>query len=381
MGILRCLAVLAFMNLAHSCANAQSPTDLSAEAKKPQTPKKPLPYDEQDIDFPTKSAAVTAITISGTLTKPRGTDKCPAIILVSCGGPQSRDGAVAPNHQPYLVLADHLTRRGFIVLRCDKRGVVRSTGNFKTATTADLASDVDAALEFLKTRKDIDQKRIGIVGHCEGALIATIVAARPNDIAFVVLMSCPAHLGEVFYLSQWERFHRDIGLTKPVVSRRQALMKAVMNEIRERRPTNDVATRIGNLFAAEALQARDPSLDPWLDFCLSDWFKYYIAYDPLPTISKLTCPVLAIQGEKDMVVDADESIKSITKALIESESRDVTIKLVASVNHMFQTCKSGAMAEYGQLEETIAPAVLRLISDWIAQRTASVTPNIADEFE
>jgi len=153
---------------------------------RPQEPKQPYPYDEEEVAF--ENVAAT-IRLGGTLTRPRGPGPHPAVVLISGSGPQDRDEAIM-GHRPFLVLADHLTRQGIAVLRYDDRGVGKSSGSFGTATHDDFVTDALAAVAWLKTREAIDAKHIGLIGHSEGGIVAPLAAVKqPADIAFIVLLA------------------------------------------------------------------------------------------------------------------------------------------------------------------------------------------------
>jgi pimeloyl-ACP methyl ester carboxylesterase len=135
------------------------------------------------------------VRLAGTLTLPHANGPFPAVMLISGAGPQDRNYRVF-GHKPFLVLADHLTKLGIAVLRVDDRGVGKSTGSFTEATSQDFADDALAGIEYLKTRSEIAHKKIGLLGHSEGGLIAPMVAARSRDVAFVVMMAGPGLKGD-----------------------------------------------------------------------------------------------------------------------------------------------------------------------------------------
>ena len=167
------------------------PLNLQKHAR-PQEPAKPYPYYLEDVKFENKKEQVT---LAGTLSMPSKSGKYPAVILINGSGPQNRNSELF-GHKPFLVLSDHLTKNGIAVLRFDDRGTAESTGNFATATTRDFASDVAAGLAYLKTRPEIDIKKIGLIGHSEGGLIAPIVATESGDVHFVVLLAAPGMRGD-----------------------------------------------------------------------------------------------------------------------------------------------------------------------------------------
>ena len=180
--------------------------DKAVEILRPQEPKKPYPYIEEEVVYENKEAE---ITLAGTLTLPPGKSSFPAVLLITGSGPQDRDETVY-GHYPFLVLADYLTRQGVAVLRVDDRGVGESTGDFSQATSEDFASDVLAGIGYLKTRKEINPEQIGLIGHSEGGLIAPMVAIKSPDVAFIILMAGTGLTGEeILYLQGAFRICKD----------------------------------------------------------------------------------------------------------------------------------------------------------------------------
>jgi uncharacterized protein len=160
---------------------------------RPQEPKAPFPYKCEEVSIENKPAGVT---LAGTLTIPQGAAKLPAVILITGSGPQNRDEELF-GHKLFWVIADYLTRKGIAVLRCDDRGTAGSTGDFSKATSVDFAGDVSSAIDYLKTRKEIDKKKIGLCGHSEGGVIASMLASKRKDVDFIVLMASPGMLKKV----------------------------------------------------------------------------------------------------------------------------------------------------------------------------------------
>jgi uncharacterized protein len=154
---------------------------------RPQEPKRPFPYREEQVEYTNQNAG---IKLAGTLTYPDSGEPFTAVVLLTGSGPQNRDEEFL-GHKPFLVLADFLTRQGIAVLRADDRGVGGSTGDFQKASTGDFADDALAGLAYLKTRKEIDARKIGLIGHSEGGMTGPIAASRSSEVAFVVMMAGP----------------------------------------------------------------------------------------------------------------------------------------------------------------------------------------------
>jgi uncharacterized protein len=344
---------------------------------RPQLPTKPYPYAEEQVTYENKKAGVK---LAGTLTLPPGKGPFPALLLITGSGPQDRDETIV-GHKPFLVLADHLTRRGVAVLRADDRGVGQSTGDFFTATSADFAEDVRAGVEYLTRRKEIDPRRIGLIGHSEGGLIAPMLAAHPSDIAFVVMLAGQGLPGdEVLYL-QGEKILKTGGASAEQLDRQRELQTRLFALVKSEKEPDALERKVRSLLDAEVAKLSEEKkkeaaplkagMQAQIGMVTSPWLRYFIGYDPRPTLQKVRCPVLALVGSRDLQVVPQPNLLAIERALREGGNKDFTIKEVPNVNHLFQTCTTGELAEYAKIEETIAPAVLELITDWIATRTAA----------
>ena len=341
-------------------------------AKRPQTPKKPYPYPSEDVTFANESAK---IKLAGTLTLPKGDGPFPAVVLVSGSGPQDRDETLF-EHKPFLVIADHLAKKGIACLRYDDRGTAKSGGIFIGSTSADFATDAYAAVNFLKGNPKIDPKRIGICGHSEGGVIAPLVAAaHPDDVAFIVLLAGPGISGGRILFEQSLDFSKQGGET--IDAREvQDMMDAVLPILKSAKSTADAKEKLkvafGKLIAAEKDEKKrkeaEKGLGAAIDQYSDPWLRWFAGYDPAPTLAKVKCPVLALNGENDVQVKPKQNLEAIGAALKESGHRDYECVEFKGLNHLFQKCKTGAIAEYRAIEETIAPGVLLKISDWIAAR-------------
>lgn len=318
------------------------------------------------------------ITLGGTITVPNGPGPFPAVILISGSGPQDRNETVF-GHRPFLVLADNLTKRGIAVLRVDDRGVGASQGELMQSTSRDLADDVLAEIEFLKKRPDIDPQRIGLLGHSEGALIAPMVAADTEDVAFLVLLAPPGLVGEDLLYDQARRISEARGDTPEAVEHGRKLQESVFKVVKAQ-PDNMLATEElrGVLTAgvaelpeetqAELAGALDSFIDGQIRAVIVPWFRYFLTYDPAPALAKVKCPVLALYGGKDLQVSPEANRGPVEAALTEAGNADHTVKTFDALNHMFQTATTGLPDEYAKIQETMAPEVLQLMGDWIVER-------------
>ncbi len=321
------------------------------------------------------------ITLGGTITIPKGTGPFPAVLLISGSGPQDRNETVF-GHRPFLVLSDNLTKRGIVVLRVDDRGVGATQGDLSQSTSEDLADDVRAGIEFLKSRPDIDATRIGLLGHSEGAIIAPIVATGTEDVAFLVLLAAPGLVGEEVLYDQARRISEATGEPPEDVERGQRLQASVF-EVLKSEPDNMVASeklreviRAGVAELPEETQAEiAASLDAFVDaqvrMVINPWFRFFLTYDPVPALKNVKCPVLALYGGKDLQVSPEVNSGPVEAALVEGGNADHTVKTFEAMNHLFQTATTGLPTEYPQIEETMAPEVLTFIGDWIVERFGS----------
>lgn len=326
---------------------------------RPQEPKPPFPYVQEEV---TVVNAVAGVRLAGTLTKPNGPGPFPAVFLITGSGPQDRDETVF-GHKPFLVLSDYLTRRGIAVLRVDDRGTAHSTGDFRSASTQDFAGDALAAVQFLHARRDIDPAHIGLIGHSEGAAIAPMVAAQSPDVAFIVLMAGSAVPGDVLLPQQIYRGALADG-ESPQAAAHEADEEAAYLRILEQQP--DPARALAAMQALAATPAEKQELQDQTRMLFSHWFRFFVSYDPYPTLKKVACPVLALSGSKDFQVPADLNLPFIRTA-VASNPRSRVVE-VPGVNHLFQDANTGAESEYAQIPETLSPQVLQIIGDWIHQQ-------------
>jgi len=343
-------------------------SDQLLELVRPQNPVKPYPYKEEEIAFPNEKAK---IVLAGTLTLPRGSGPFPAAILISGSGPHDRDESIV-GHRPFLVLADHLTRKGIVVLRFDKRGIGKSTGDYANATTEDFAADTESALSYLKTRKEIDPRRTGLIGHSEGGLIAPMVATRSGGVAWIVLLAGPGLNGEDTLLLQSELMLKTMGVDDDQIAKTRDFNKQTYALVRQEKDPSVLQTKLTDLVQSSSMGAMLPptALQSQLRLAASPWFRFFLDYDPLPALQKTLCPVLALTGEKDIQVPAKENLPKIQKALQDAGNKDFQTTEMPGLNHLFQHCPTGSINEYGSIEETMAPEALTSVSDWVLKHTA-----------
>ena len=350
------------LKLVRRAAGAAAPT-----VNRPQTPVRPFPYSEEEVSY-VNPASVDKVSLAGTLTMPQGKGPFPAAILIAGSGPNGRDENIL-GHKLFLVLSDYLTRQGIAILRVDKRGVGHSTGNYDKATSLDFASDVQAGLAYLRTRSEIDRGHIGLIGHSEGGLIAPMVAADDPAVAFVVLMAGPGENGTRIMLQQGALILKASGMSDSAVAENTAARAAMFKLAREEKDPAKRDAELHRMMAAlDKTGTMSPqTIDAQLKAFSTDWFRFFLRYEPAPTLARLTMPVLALNGSLDLQVPPKENLAALRTAL--AGDKDVTIIELPGLNHLFQTAKTGAPSEYSTIEETMAPVALKTMSDWIIAET------------
>jgi len=340
---------------------------------RPQDPSKPYPYYTEDVTFSNKSAG---IKLAGTLTMPAKEGSYPAVILITGSGPQNRDAEIF-NHRPFLVLSDYLTRQGFAVLRYDDRGVAASGGVFGEATSADFAADVNAALEYLQSRKEIKEKEIGLIGHSEGGGIAQMVAAGNKNVAFVVMLAGPGLPGDEILLRQKALIEKADGVPDELTKKGLETNKALFDAVKTIDDDAALKAKLTEILAKAVSETDVPGgldvdktaiVKSEVESLVAPWMRAFIRYDPAPNLRKISCPVLALNGDKDMQVPAKDDLEAIRKYITGNGNRNVTVKEMKGMNHLFQECSTGSPSEYGYIEQTFSPVALKEISGWLQRQ-------------
>jgi uncharacterized protein len=354
---------------------AKPPAEENARKKKPQEPDRPFPYLDEEVTYVNKPAGVS---LAGTFTRPKEGGPFAAVLLITGSGKQDRDETLL-GHKPFLVLADYLTRKGIAVLRVDDRGAGKSTGDFAASTSADFATDVETGIAYLMSRPDVDPKRIGLIGHSEGGLIAPMVAARNADVAFIVLLGGQGLTGEEVMVLQGQKLLKIAGATEAQMATQKRVQTKLFAIVKAEA---DPAIREQKLKAAfdeevAALGEKDKPMSgalkqgmaAQLRLLKGPWLRFFLTYDPREALRKTRCPVLAMVGDKDAQVLPKENLSEIEKALKAGGNSDYTIKEMPGMNHLFQVCKTGLVSEYATIEETISPLALETIGNWILAHT------------
>lgn len=341
----------------------------ATELVRPQHPVPPFPYRTEEVRFP---GGAEGVTLAGTLTLPAGDGPHPAALLISGSGAQDRDETIF-EHKPFWVLADHLTRSGVAVLRVDDRGVGESTAgpNPSAETSADYADDARAAVAFLRTRSEV--RSIGLIGHSEGGVIAPLVAADDPEIAFIVLLAGPGVTGADLLYMQVEAINRASGISGPELEQGLALQRTLMDTVADTSLSPaELASKLratleGDPSFAE-LEDAQAAVDTALAQLQVPWVLWFIRHDPAPVLARVTCPVLALLGERDLQVPSAPNAAALRAALEAGGNEDFEVHELERLNHLFQHAETGLIAEYGKLEETFAPQALVRIADWLGRR-------------
>lgn len=350
--------------------------------KRPQTPMPPFDYESDSVIY---ANADNSMRYGATLTKPNSSStspankKYPAVLLITGSGKQDRDENIF-DHKPFAVIADYLTKRGIAVLRVDDRGMDQTTGSFDSASSEDFANDVEAGINYLKSRSDVDSKHIGLIGHSEGGMIAPMVAARNNDVAFIVLLAGSGVPGATINDYQNTQPMKKNGVSEKIIQHflelHHALRKAAATSANE---TNYKDSLVSIYYAWKRKQSPETlqvlihgsdaqvisSFEKGYASFHSKWWKFFLEHDPAKDIEKLSIAVLALNGAKDIQVDPDLNLPAIEAALKKSKSKNYKTIELPGLNHLFQHCNKCTVDEYGELEETFAPEVLKIIGDWI----------------
>jgi pimeloyl-ACP methyl ester carboxylesterase len=340
-----------------------------------QHPKKPYPYQVIDMTFLGKS---TKLTYGATLTIPKNKKKYPLAILISGTGQHDRNYTYV-GREFFAVLADELARKGIASLRVDDRGIGKTTGDFKESTTGDFADDVDAQIEYLKSDKNVDASHIGLIGHSEGGIIASIVSARNKNVKFMISLSGVGVSGLEMLNLQNTAILKSYGFTEKVVSKQMEMYNLMFKAVYDTKATDSV-TPVLQLKLDEWRKTQDSTtlkeIHMWggreKDFIYRygkdaerKWYRYTIHYNPEDYLPKIKVPVFIGNGDKDIQVPAVENVNSFKKYLGTS---DLTTKIYPGLNHMYQHCTTCTQGEVKELDEVFAPEVLDDISKWILTR-------------
>lgn len=352
---------------------------LTKEIERTNTMDNLYPYHEEEVSYKNKAADVT---LAGTLTLPENKHPVAAVLLIAGHGPNDRDYTLM-GHKRFRVLAEHLTQCGVAVLRFDKRGVGKSTGKYKTATSRDFADDVAAGLAYLKTRKEIDSSKIGLIGHSEGGMISCMIASKSTEIAFVILLAGVVQTAIDDLVTQTAQQLRADGARSELLALDRTMRTEMFTIIQQESNAEIAKEKLQKLFhdycdhLPESIRLESASIpfaitkekiDGMISVFNSPWYRYFLTCKPEDMLNNIKVSMLALYGDKDWITSSQQSIAVITKECKESGNQDCTVLEIPNINHTFQTCATGAMAEYATIQETLSPVVLTKVSDWILAR-------------
>lgn len=335
--------------------------------EKPQTPKEPYPYNVREM---TMSSQGDSVVLSGTLTIPSIDKKHPAIILIAGSGPMNRDEEIF-GHKPFAVLADYFTRQGFAVFRYDKRGIGKSTGNYKIATTCDFAEDVKSIVATLSELPNIDDKNIGLIGHSEGGIIAPMVANEMEAVKYIVLLAAPGLQGKVIVKKQNEELIQNTPIANNIKTKylnvAYQFIDYLTNDNEPKDSKENIIAGLNSIIKqnqADELFPEDQR-ESLVGTMTTKWYMQFLKLNPATYLTNIKCPTLALNGDIDKQVDADTNLKAIERAM--SGNQLLTVKKYPQLNHLFQHAEKGTIDEYAKIKETFSEEVIKDILTWITQ--------------
>jgi pimeloyl-ACP methyl ester carboxylesterase len=341
-------------------------TSPKIEATRPQTPKPPFDYNTQELTFFSDDNG-KKIQLSGTLVTPKGEGPFPCLIMVSGSGPQNRDEEIV-GHKPFAVIADDLVKIGWATFRYDDRGVAHSEGVFSSATTFDFAMDANAAWKMISQYPSIDAKKVGLLGHSEGGLVAPIVAAENKSVYCIVSLAGPGVTGGQVILQQIEDIAKAEGESEKEIGEALDKVNAVMTFVQNEKDSTSAAKTIrryiNKIEKKKSKEAREEVFQSYNQSFNNKWMKVFLETDPIPFWQKVQCPTLILNGDKDLQVRFDQNANRIAETLQIGHVPYQKV-IMADHNHLFQYTETGKTSEYSKLEETISPETLQTIREWL----------------
>ena len=320
------------------------------------------PYREEEATF--SNLSVNA-RLSGTLTVPAGAGPFPAVVLISDSGPQDRDGTVG-DFATLGLLADFLTRRGVAVLRFDDRGVGKSGGS-PALTTADLVSDAQAGLNYLRTRPEIDHSHLGLIGHGEGGNVALLAAAQPLPPAFVVALAAYGLPGRDIVVQQQATTLRTLGTENPQIEAATKRQLAMLEIIRQTTDNAQAQAIVANMLKQNNAAIDNVTAQSSAAEMTSLRYRYFLAFNPIEKLTGVNCPVLLLNGTADLTINADANLAALTKGL--KLNKNVTAKKIIGANHLFQPNPTKWPIVNGQQQPNFSSEAQETIREWIVAQT------------
>ncbi|MFV0604498.1 MAG: alpha/beta hydrolase family protein [Niabella sp.] len=329
---------------------------------RPQTPKPPFNYNIAEVSF---INPLQQNTLAGTLTTPMDKTNFPVIVMITGSGAQDRDETLF-EHKPFWVIADYFAKKGIGVLRLDDRGVGESSAGKKDPSSADFTTDIEAAVNYLRK---LGYKKIGLLGHSEGGMIAPIVAAHNKHVKFLISLAGPGIKIDSLYKLQIGAVVKSSGGTEEDAVEAVEQTGKIIDAINQYK--GDVlkaelrATILAGIKDSTMAKQMGATVDASVKTYSSNWFTYFLQFDPAVYIQKLKIPVLALNGSLDVQVTPKENLAGWRTLLQKAKNKKFTIIEVPGANHLFQQAKTGSVGEYGTIEQTFDPKVLDTMANWI----------------
>lgn len=317
------------------------------------------PYREEEVAF---SNIAVNLRMAGMLSVPPGKGPFPAVVLVSDAGAQDRDATVG-DYRPLGALADFLTRRGIAVLRVDDRGVGQSGGTPATATTAELVADVQAALNFLRTRPEVDLAHLGVIGHGEGGNVALLAAAQPLPPAFVVTLAAHGLPGRDIVVQQQTNTLRSLGTESSQIEAASKRQQAMLDIIQQTPDNSQAQAIVANMLRQNNEAIDQATAQASAAELTSPRYRHFLSFNPVEKLPAVTCPVLLLHGTADTYAAADANLPLLVKGL--KGNKNVVSKKLPGVNHLFQSDPAEWPIVAGQQRETFSPQAQEMIREWI----------------
>ncbi|GAB3575236.1 alpha/beta hydrolase family protein [Hymenobacter daeguensis] len=322
------------------------------------------PYREEEATF---SNLTVNARLAGMLTIPAGPGPFPAVVLLSDSGPHDRDGTVG-DFAPLGQLADYLTRRGIAVLRFDDRGAGKSGGT-PAVTTADLVSDAQAGLNYLRTRPEIDLAHLGLIGHGEGGNVALLAAAQPLPPAFVVTMAAYGLPGRDIVVQQQATTLRTLGTDAAQIEAATKRQQAMLEIIRQTTDNAQAQAIVANMLKQNNAAIDNATAQASAAEMTSPRYRYFLAFNPVEKLAAVNCPVLLLNGTSDLTINADANMGPLEKGLKASKNKNVTVRKLQGVNHLFQPDPTKWPVVNGQPQPNFSPEAEDAIREWIVLQT------------
>ena len=346
------------------------------EKVRAQTPVPPFPYKSEDIVYKSRD---NSISYGATITIPNGKGPFPAVMLLTGSGQQNRDEEIG-GHKPFAVIADHLTKNGFVVLRADDRGMGKTTGDVVTATSYDFAQDASRGFDYLLNRKEVNKKKIGFIGHSEGGMIAQLLGAERSDINFIVSLAGPGSKITQLMNEQNRAIFEKAGLSKEYIDQYAILYDSMLqiiiqhdkysfDSVLSQTLTKWIESTLSNVVLFTTGIKDENSKKEFISsssaLANNDWFRYFIRYNPEEQIKHFKGHYLALNGDKDIQVLSKSNLQALEAALKNGKAKSYEIHELKGLNHLFQECIKCTTYEYVELDQTISPTVLDLMTSWL----------------